>query len=234
MSESILKSILKDSSRLEWDKYENVPEHKFSLKHRLGMKRIFKLYEKNTRKTHLSETPKPKKYRLTRRTVLTAIVIVFLAALAGCAAAHFISQSFRGDVHSDYTRIFPIDTENCPETIEEKYYLSEIPERFVLLETDPTLFSVYTCYIDYSTRETITFQQYIKTDFGTHNLNTEHHQIEEIDVNGHVGLCVDFSDSEQTCSLLMWDNGDYIFEVSADFSKDILIKLAKSTKPCEK
>lgn len=232
MSESILKSILEESARLEWDKYENVPEHKFSLKHRLAMKRIFKLYEKNTRVIH--SAAQPKRFRLTRKTALTAIVIVFLAALAGCTAANFISQSFRGEVHSDYTRIFPIDTENCPETIEEKYYLSEIPERFVLLETDTTLFSVYTCYIDYSTRETITFQQYIKTDFGTHHLNTEHHQIEEIDVNGQVGLCIDFSDSEQTCSLLMWDNGDYILELSGDLSKDILIKLAKSTKLCEK
>lgn len=232
MSESILKSILEESARLEWDKYENVPEHKFSLKHRLTMKRIFKLYEKNTRAIH--SAAQSKRFRLTRKAALTAIVIVFLAAIAGCSAAHFISQSFRGEVHSDYTRIFPIDTENCPETIEEKYYLSEIPERFVLLETDTTLFSVYTCYIDYSTRETITFQQYIKTDFGTHHLNTEHHQIEEIDVNGQVGLCIDFSDSEQTCSLLMWDNGDYILELSGDLSKDILIKLAKSTKLCEK
>lgn len=228
MSESILKSILEESARLEWDKYENVPEHKFSLKHRLAMKRIFKLYEKNTRAIH--SAAQPKRFRLTRKAALTAIVIVFLAAIAGCSAAHFISQSFRGEVHSDYTRIFPIDTENCPETIEEKYYLSEIPERFVLLETDTTLFSVYTCYIDYSTRETITFQQYIKTDFGTHHLNTEHHQIEEIDVNGQVGLCIDFSDSEQTCSLLMWDNGDYIIEIHADLDKKTLLNLAETTK----
>lgn len=228
MSESILKSILEESARLEWDKYENVPEHKFSLKHRLAMKRIFKLYEKNTRAIH--SAAQPKRFRLTRKAALTAIVIVFLAALAGCTAEYFISQSFRGDVHKEFTRIFPINTENCPTTIEEKYYLSELPEGFEVLETDSTPYYEYALFKSTSTGQTFSFKQIVKSDFDTTHLNTEHHKIEEVCINGHVGLGIDFSDSNRTHSLLLWDNGDYIIEIHADLDKKTLLNLAETTK----
>lgn len=231
MSESILKSILEESARLEWDKYENVPEHKFSLKHRLAMKRIFKLYEKNTRAIH--SAAQLKRFRLTRKTALTAIVIVFLAALAGCTAAYFISQSFRGDVHKEFTRIFPINTENCPTTIEEKYYLSELPEGFEVLETDSTPYYEYALFKSTSTGQTFSFKQIVKSDFDTTHLNTEHHKIEEVCINGHVGLGIDFSDSNRTHSLLLWDNGDYILEISSDLPLNELYNLVKTTKNFE-
>ena len=231
MSESILKSILEESARLEWEKYENVPEHKFSFKHRLAMKRIFKLYEKNTRAIH--SAAQPKRFRLTRKTALTAIVIIFLAALAGCTAAYFISQSFQGDVHKEFTRIFPINTENCPTTIEEKYYLSELPEGFEVLETDSTPYYEYVIIKSTSTGQTFSFKQIVKSDFDTTHLNTEHHKIEEVVINGHVGLGIDFSDSNRTHSLLLWDNGDYILEISSDLPLNELYNLVKTTKNYE-
>ena len=230
MSESILKSILEESARLEWDKYENVPEHKFSLKHRLEMKRIFKLYEKNTREIHSAAVSKPKRFRLTRKTALTAIVIVFLAALAGCTAAHFISQSFRGDVHKEFTRIFPKNTENCPTTIEEKYYLPEVPEGFEVLETDSTPYDVYTSYINSSTDDTITLRQFVKTDFSPIHFNTEKCDFQEVDINGHCALLLDYSSIGEKFSGVVWDNGDYVIELCGNLPKNQIIDLAKITK----
>lgn len=233
MSESILKSILEESARLEWDKYENVPEHKFSLKHRLAMKRIFKLYEKNTRAIHSAAVSKPKRFRLTRKAVLTAIVIVFLAALAGCTAAYFVSQSFRGDVHKEFTRIFPIDTENCPTTIEEKYYLPKLPEGFEVLETDSTPHDVYTSYKYFSTGETITLRQFVKTDFSPIHFNTEKCDFQEVDINGHCALLLDYSSIGEKFSSVVWDNGDYVIELCGNLSKNEVIDLAKTAKVCE-
>ncbi|MGN0182957.1 MAG: DUF4367 domain-containing protein [Candidatus Ornithomonoglobus sp.] len=230
MSESILKSILEESARLEWDKYENVSEHKFSLKHRLAMKRIFKLYEKNTRAIRSTAVSKQKKRRLTRKTVLAAIVIVFLAALAGCTAAYFVSQSFRGDVHREYTRIFPINTENCPTTIEEKYYLSEVPEGFEVLETDSTSRIVYTSYINSSTGETITLRQFVKTDFSPIHFNTEKCDFQEVDINGHCALLLDYSSVGEKFSGVIWDNGDYVIELCGNLYKNQIIDLAKIAK----
>lgn len=233
MSESILKSILEESARLEWDKYENVPEHKFSLKHRLAMERIFKLYEKNKRAIHSAAVSKPKRFRLTRKAVLTAIVIVLLAALAGCTAAYFISQSFRGDVHREYTRIFPIDTANCPTTIEEKYYLPKLPEGFEVLETDSTPYDVYTSYVNSSTGETITLRQLVKTDFSPIHFNTEKYDFQEVDINGHCALLLDYSSIGEIFSGVVWDNGDYVIELCGNLSKNEVIDLAKTAKVCE-
>ncbi|MCI7691538.1 MAG: DUF4367 domain-containing protein [Oscillospiraceae bacterium] len=233
MSESILKSILEESARLEWDKYENVPEHKFSLKHRLAMKRIFKLYEKNTREIHSATISNPKRFRLTRKTVLTAIVIVFLAALAGCTAAYFISQSFRGDVHKEFTRIFPKNTENCPTTIEEKYYLPEVPEGFEVLETDSTPYDVYTSYKNFSTGETITLRQFVKTDFSPIHFNTEKCDFQEVDINGHCALLLDYRGVGEKFSGVIWDNGDYVIELCGNLYKNQIIDLAKTTKVSE-
>ncbi len=47
MSESVLKSILEESARLEWVKYEHAQEHVFSKKHERKMKHVFKLFERN-------------------------------------------------------------------------------------------------------------------------------------------------------------------------------------------
>lgn len=233
MSESILKSILEESARLEWDKYENVPEHKFSLKHRLAMKRIFKLYEKNTRTIHSAAVSKPKRFRLTRKTVLAAVVIAFLAALAGCTAAYFISQSFRGDVHKEFTRIFPINTANCPTTIEEKYYLPELPEGFEVLETDSTSHDVYTSYKNFSTGETITLRQFVKTDFSPIHFNTEKCDFQEVDINGHCALLLDYSSVGEKFSGVIWDNGDYVIELCGNLYKNQMIDLAKTAKVYE-
>lgn len=50
MNERILKSILKESARLEWGKYDNILEYVFSKKHEQVMKRVFMLFERNHRK----------------------------------------------------------------------------------------------------------------------------------------------------------------------------------------
>ncbi len=236
MNESILKSLLQESVEREWSMYENAPEHKFSLKHRLAMKKIFKLYEKNTeclRPKMKLNASKPKT-KLTLKSALFIVLMIFLAALVGCTAAYFISQSFRGDVHNDFTRIFPINTENCPATIEEKYYLSELPDEFEIFDTASNPFREYIRYKNMNTEQSISLTQWTKSEFGTYNLNTEKYKIEEIDIDGHYGLYVDFCHDERTHSLVLWDNGDYILELSADLPKNETINLAKSTKVLEK
>ena len=122
MSESVLKSILEESARLEWAKYENAPEHVFSKKHERKMKHSFKLFEKKSGRFVTHECAKSSHIRLTKKTVLVLLTILFLAVLAGGALFSFTSSNFRGRIYSDNTEIYAITTENCPATIEEKYY----------------------------------------------------------------------------------------------------------------
>lgn len=50
MSESAFREILGEAIKSELAEFDNVPVHKFSLKHRLAMKRIFAKFERNASK----------------------------------------------------------------------------------------------------------------------------------------------------------------------------------------
>ena len=55
MNESLLREILSESYKHEYAEFDNTPEHKFSLKHRIAMKHILSRYERNVRKLQKRE-----------------------------------------------------------------------------------------------------------------------------------------------------------------------------------
>ena len=154
MYECAFDLILGEWAASEWDEYADAPGFKTSKKHDRAMKRIFKLYEKNTR--HLRPQSEIKIITIRRR-ITVALLVIILAVITGFTAAYFISQSFRGEVHSDNTELFPIDLENCPKIIMEKYYLSELPEGFELLSSSSNPYCESTIYQNKQTGQTITF-----------------------------------------------------------------------------
>lgn len=231
MTESVLKSILEEYAEEEWAKYADVPEHVFSRKHNRSMKRIFRLYDKNTSQFRNYFVPSPMpKIKYTPKKLMLILLIVFLAVLAGCSANYFISQSFRGEVYSDNTKLFPVNLENCPAKIEEKYYLTDIPEEYEVLQTTSSPFDECICYIDNKTGKIIAFSQYVKDEFLSFHLNTEKGELVEIDINGHKGILLDLGNEEQYDACLIWDNGDYILEIEGNLAKEELLNLAKTTE----
>lgn len=230
MSESVLKSILEESAQLEWAKYDSVPEHTFSRKHCRSMRRIFRQYDNKHHSYGISNSSK--RIRITRKTALILVLIVFLTTIAGCAVAYFISQNFRGSVYNDSTELFAINIDNCPSIIEEKYYLPDLSDRFDMLNTNSTPFYQYTSFENKSTGQILSFIQYVKSEFTSH-FNTENQDFEEIEINGYYGLCLNLSSNENFYSVILWDNDDYIFELSGDLPKSELIDLAKTAKVFE-
>ena len=101
MSVSILKSVLEESARLEWEKYDNVPEHKFSLKHKIAMKRIFSAANSAH---NSSENSRTAQNRSLKRSLIIAAVLVLLAVFAG-AVVMFRSENFCGK-YSVFGRAF--------------------------------------------------------------------------------------------------------------------------------
>ena len=234
MNESVLKSILDELASREWTEYANVGEHVFSTRHNRSMQRIFKLYDKNTRNLRLYTFRKSNASTIfTRKKLLIAIIAAFLALLTGCAVAYFISNSFRGEVHEDNTELFVIDTSNCPSIIEERYFLSALPEDFEIIDEFSTPFIEYVCY-ENKNSDTITFTQFVKSEFDSRHYNTEYNDFIEVEINGCYGLCLDLSNNEHTFSGIIWDNGDYILELSGKITKNELIDLAKSAEICKK
>ncbi len=238
MNENILEEIVAESYRREYKQFDNAPEHKFSIKHKLNMKRIFARYARNVKKIkqkeqkkHFEEADYGRRLLLKQKLLVVVLVIILMTLLAGWVVV-YISKDFHGTVYHDYTQIFPVDTDNCPQRIECRYELSEIPDGFELVETVSSPTIVSTKYKNKSTGVTFAIVQNVKSHYDP-NINTEHQKIEEIDINGNIGLCLDFSDDKHSSSLIVWDNGDYIIDIGGDLSKDVLANLAKSTKKIE-
>lgn len=235
MNEELFKSILEEMVMSEYAEIENEPDHKFSLKHRLAMKRIFARYERNVRKLHTKE-PSPTaqivenkpRYRLSRQVFLAMIVIILSAFLVGWVVV-YVSTNFHGTVYHDHTELTPKKTMDCPQTIEYKYDLEYVPDGFEQIKTVTSRTSAYTLYINQSTNQTISLLQWVKTYYEP-NINTENYSLEEMDVNGEKGVCIYFSDNTGTKSLVVWDNGDYIIEIIADLDKESTVNLSKINK----
>lgn len=231
MSESVLKSILEESARLEWVKYENAQEHVFSKKHERKMKHVFKLFERNDCKLKPYTGSKPHyHFRFTKRNIIVLLAVIFLAALAGCGVTYFTSKNFYGKVNADNTELFVINTENCPSTIEDKYYLPCLPDGYEVLGTDSTPFYEWISYENPATEQTLTFCQFAKVSFDSTHYDTENQKFQEININGHSGLCLDYSSQGYNYAVIVWDNGDYIFELFGEYSKNELCDLAKTAK----
>ncbi len=234
MSESVLKSILEESARLEWAKYENAPEHVFSKKHERKIKYAFKLFERNDCKLKPYTGSKPHyHFRFTKRNIIVLLAVIFLAALAGCGVTYFTSKNFYGKVNADNTELFVINTENCPATIEDKYYLPCLPDGYEVSGTDSTPFYEWISYEKPATEQTLTFCQFAKVSFDSTHYDTENQKFEEIKVNEHYGLCLAYSSQDYNYTNIVWDNGDYILELYGETSKNELCDLAKTAKVIE-
>lgn len=238
MKENILEEIVAESYRREYEQFDNAPEHNFSIKHQFNMKRIFARYARNVskfkqkeQKRHFEETPYSHSLSLRKKLFVAVLIIVLMTLLVGWVVV-YISKDFQGTVYHDYTQLTVINTDDSPQTIEHKYFLSEVPEGFELVETVSSSIAEYNKFTNSLTNETFDITQHVKKSYSS-NYNTEHKNINEVEINGHIGLYIDFSDNEFNSSLLVWDNGDYIIEIGGDLLKDTLIYLAKSTKKIE-
>lgn len=235
MNESYLKGILAEICEEEIAELNKFPPFNPSLRHRLAMKRIFALYEKKTHVTTSNPpmvlTPQSKHLRLSKRLIILFVVIICATLLTGFMLVYF-SKNFHGTVYNDNTQLFAINTENCPITIEYEYYLSNLPDGFEMVEHNSSSYDVYILYENNSSDQVITLTQYTKSGFNTH-YNTEYYNFEEIEINDYNGVCLDFSNDERDSSIVIWDDGEYILEISGNIAKKELLGLAKSAKVLE-
>ena len=198
-----------------------VPVPKLSYEHRRKMNRIFSVYQK---RLHAH-----KKYHVRGlKKVILIVTIIFLAMFTVAAGAAAI-YGFKQNKHHDYTELLTVNAENCPKTIENVYYLSELPEGYVFHEEVSDKYSVYISYAKTDTNRYMVFTQYIKEGY-RENFDNEHKTFEELEINGHYALYLNGSDSENIYGTIVWDNEDYVLEISGDFTKEELVNLAKSAK----
>ncbi len=218
-----LGMILEEVYRLDFKEFEVPQKHRFSFHNRIRINRIISEYAKNPIRT------KTVSRKLNRRFITAAVIVIMLAAFAVTAAAVLLLNGFIQKEYSDNTQLFVEDFENCPATIEHIYYLSALPSGYEYWDGGVTQASNTNIYINRKNGYTLTFQQSVKSEF-TGNYNNEGYELQEIKINGHNGIYIDYSTDNQSRTCLIWDNGDYILELMCVMNKEDAINLAKSVK----
>lgn len=98
MSEAVFTELLEEAYKQEFSPYNNSPVFITSRKHNRNMKRIFRIFEKNSRRSD-NENAMQINYAKTLRkaswrTILIALLVAFLAVLSGCTIAYIVTQEF--------------------------------------------------------------------------------------------------------------------------------------------
>ena len=208
------------------NEFANIEEvaPRFSIKHKIAMRKIYRKFADNAyNKSSTNQTVyvPSKPISIRKRMIIVAIIIIGMAVLTGFVIM-FISNGFKGKVYHDNTHLFAVNTEGCPTTIEKEYELSVLPEGYELCDTNVGNAMAQKVYKN-NTGETIIFTQYIKSKFNLH-INTEEHKTIETSINGCNAVYIDFNDKNV---IIVWDNNDYILEISGDFDKYEAAKLAE-------
>ena len=221
MDNITLNQILENICIEEAAAISDVPVPKLSYRHRRHMKKIFSQYQKSVQIGRRPCVAIGKRLVI----VMTIIILAMYTAAAGAMAINGFNQKR----YHDYTTLLTVNADNCPKTIENVYYLPEISKGYELDNEIIDDYFVYRAYLNKDTGGHITFVQDVKNGYKS-NFNTEYNEFETLTINGHYALYLETGNSEEISGLLVWDNGDYVLEISGNLSKDELIELAKTAK----
>ncbi len=219
MSNELFKNILQKACDEEFAEYETSEEHKFSIRHRRKMKKLFREYDKKCASNVLEK--KTIRFRRCIAAVVTAAVVLITL----CITVGALTGGFKHIQESDHTEIFNIDFENAPQTIEYLYYISALPSEYKLKNSDVNIDISANFAYETDDGHIFSFGQIVKSAYKGY-INTEKYKMEEIIIDNKNGVFIAFENE----SLLVWDNGDYVLEIYGDFTKDEMLVLAKSAK----
>lgn len=228
------------------EEYENrpldLPEHRFSLKFRIKMRRLIRRIGTKERepgeKTSILEFYRPIRSR--RRLIL--LIALMLLLLGGTVAAartlicwlYEISLEQRDD-HVKVNREENVIMENGEETADteksfRKYKLTKIPEGYHLEEDrfDDVFHDYQIIYMN-DDNDVLLFKQNGQTDVTMGNVTSDMKELEEVNVNGFEGYYVEDYD---TANLILSD-GKSLIQLFGSFSKEELLELAEGLEPVE-
>lgn len=214
------------------------PDHKFSRSYRRKMKELWRRSRCALRcggGLRFDKVPLEKgsfKKVSLKRLFTYALIAALLAALTSLSAgaARELFKKFFMTSFDTHTVVRSADYENAPETIEDIYVITNIPNELELTyKDDITENSPSICY-DYSKDDlTMFYVQSVKKYYNS-GVNTENHPMSYIEINGYEGYIIDMGDNNYYIS---WDNGDYIFDIMGNIGKNSLIEAAESVQKVE-
>lgn len=160
-----------------------------------------------------------------RAACIVVALLVFSASAMSVKAVREAVLDFIMHIFSDHTEVKTDigSGEDYPETIEEEYYISELPEGFEMVNHYSNSFLVHSLYKNED--EYIILDQYTREIYYS-NYDTERKDQNFIEIDGQEYLFFS-TNIEYT---YIWDNGKYIFMMISNCDKDRVLDLCKATK----
>lgn len=220
MDEYTLGNVIDEVLRRDFMPFERPREHKFSLRHRRRMKKLFSAdadtgFEKTTARIPV------------RKRLLTVLVLVLLMAIAGLSAAASFGGSFFGAFGfmknaTGTTAVVSLDQSNKHDFISDIYKLGAPPKGYIYSEYCGSTDRTFTYYRN-GTGDILLMCQFVKEEF-CNEYNSNFSELTETSVCGMSGY---YSTVEEYTDLV-WDNGEYIFELNGKLPVEELVKAAES------
>jgi len=199
-----------------------VKDHKYSKKYQSRIKEAFAVFD--TEK-------KPKTHLIRRRVILAIIIAALIGAIT--VAAYEPARKFFLSIFSDHTEVTPADNGSeidRHKTVIEKKYSVTVPAGYVLdidssVETDEMISQVY--YLSSDRTRSIGFKQLIKKLYKIEVDNEDTDLVSKTDKNGREILIHNYNDLS---TIIIWDDGEYIFELSGEMSESELMEIYYTVK----
>ena len=213
-----LQKVFNEEFEKDMNELDQMEDHVFSVKHEKKMKKLIKRQKKPYFKLICTGGRRA-------ACIIVAIIILSASALSVEAVRKAIFD-FIISVFSDHNVITVEEGTDSgyPETIEEEYYISELPEGFDLsneITSDTLIKKAYT-----KEDKKIYLQQRVKNDY-KYYYDNELHQNTSTYIEGNIEYyIIETSDD----ILIFWDNGRYIFELYCNLDKFAALNLCISTK----
>lgn len=217
MKDNSIKDIFDEAYKRELSGSDNSPEHKFSFNHKRKMKKIFRLFDKNT-----ETQPDTAAHKSAKRLTVAVVLIIVLLALSAVSVIAVYSAVHKQ--HSDHYDMLAIDRKSGQDTIKYVYELADHTVDFRSIDKD-NCFTVYKTDLG----DTVLLDQTVKSNYTNHNDNEN-----SVYSTVYIGdIPAVYISSDDDFGTLLWDNGDYVMEITGHMTKNELINSAKSLKISE-
>ena len=213
-----LEAVYDERFNEQMSSLDNREPHTFSKKHEKKMAKLIK----RQRKPYFNLICTAGR----RAACIIVAIVVFSASALSVKAVREAVFKFITNIFSDHN-VVEIENDSdtsYPETIQEEYYISDLPEGFVQSQVDKT---DNTLFIVYSYGESrIIFEQHTLSTFKL-NIDNEHNTFEGYtDPDGTVYKIATSKDN----TVIMWSNKEYVFIIDSNLNKEEALKLCRSTK----
>jgi len=237
MNEHMLDDVLTEYYERDFAEFSDAPEHKFSLKHRLAMRKIFRMYAQSRQnkccENEIAPAVRSKSHKSLKTKIIIAIAVIICAVLfvGSWMPKRCYSDNFCEIKYHEKSLFRAINYAGSPQNIEERYVLSEIPSGFELTSYYEANDQTCARYKNPDTGQFFYFWQYTKKGYSVYLYPPKNGDMEYIKINGRDGIFNYSKPSERhDFTILVWDCGNYILKINGNVPKELPIHLVNSTK----